>query len=232
MLDLSIALTVCSILWILLTIFLMIPSIYWGLSQRIQKRGHVIALLLLFWALFQSTLTLNRWYMDKNAGWFHHAYPYFFMLLVLALLFLTPRGKEFVKNIHPKWLILPQFTRIGWMIIAWNLANALQLPSAIFLLGIGMEMMALIPMLYVFFRIENSPTALIRLAHGLAILITLSELVLGYGSIPSQFQFWSILQPNYAFQHFPFSLIPSVVFPIYLFGNIHGLLFPRVGKQG
>jgi hypothetical protein len=69
MLDLSIALTVCSILWILLTIFLMIPSIYWGLSQRIQKRGHVIALLLLFWALFQSTLTLNRWYMDKFLSW-------------------------------------------------------------------------------------------------------------------------------------------------------------------
>jgi hypothetical protein len=228
MLDLSLALTSFSILWILLTVLLMIPPIYWGLSERIQKRGQVIGLLLLFWALFQSTLSLNRWYMDRNAGWFHHAYPYFLMFIVLMLLFFTPRGKEFVKNIHPKWLLLPQWTRICWILIAWLLSNALQLPSSIFLLGIGMEMIAIIPMIYLYFQLDKTPNALIRIAHSLALVVTVSEIILGYGSIPSQFQFWSILQPNYAFQHFPFSLIPSVIFPIYLFGNIHGILFPRV----
>ncbi len=231
MLDLSFALTTFSILWILLTVFLMIPSIYWGLSERIQKRGQVIGLLLLFWALFQSTLSLNRWYMDRNAGWFHHAYPYFLMLIVLALLFFTPRGKEFVKNIHPKWMLLTQWSRIGWMIIAWLLSDAMQLPSSIFLLGIGMEIIAILPLIYLFFQSEKTSPTLIRIVHSLALLITVSEIILGYGSIPSQFQFWSILQPNYAFQHFPFSLVPSVIFPIYLFGNIHGILFPRVQNK-
>ena len=231
MLDISIYATISCILLILATVFLMIPSIYWGLSARIQKRGHTIGLLLLLWALFQSTLSLNRWYMDRSGGLFHHSFPYFFMLVALLLLYFTPRGKEFAKHIHPRYLLLTQFTRIIWMLVAWSLMDANQMPQGIFLLGGWMELLALIPCVYLFFQFEKTPSYITQAVHVWCALITLSELVIGYGSIPSPFQNWFLLQPNFAFQHFPFSLIPSVLFPIYLFGNIQGILFYRLNRK-
>ena len=230
MLDISTSLTIFCILWLVITIFSMIPSISWGLSDRIQKRGHVIGLMLLFWALFQSTLSLNRWYMDRTAGWFHHAFPYFFMAIAMILLFATPRGKEFAKHIHPRYLLIPQWTRLGWVLIAYFLIQAQQLPEMVFILGVGVELFIAIPALYLYLNLEKTNPTVIRAFHILSIVVTTSELIIGYGSVPSSVQTWSILQPNFAFQHFPFSLVPAVVFPIYLFGNIHGLIFPKVQR--
>jgi hypothetical protein len=231
MLETSLYVTLGCILTVLVAIFTLIPSMYFGLSDRVQRRSHVVALLLLLWALFQSTLSLNRWYMDRQAGWFHHSFPYFFMTIILLLLFFTPRGKEFAKHLHPRFLILPQFTRVFWLVLGESLIEENQLPEIVFFLGIGMELILLIPFLYIYLKMHETPKIWIRLTHVMALIITLSELILGYGSIPSSIQIWSTFSPNYAFQHFPFTLIPSVLFPIYIFGNIHGIIFPSIKKK-
>lgn len=135
MLETSLYVTLGCILTVLVAIFTLIPSMYFGLSDRVQRRSHVVALLLLLWALFQSTLSLNRWYMDRQAGWFHHSFPYFFMTIILLLLFFTPRGKEFAKHLHPRFLILPQFTRVFWLVLGESLIEENQLPEIVFFLG-------------------------------------------------------------------------------------------------
>lgn len=231
MLDISLYSIIGCILLVLATIFLVIPSLYWGLSTRIQKRGHTVGLILLLWALFQSTLSLNRWYMDRNGGVFHHAYPYFLMMIALSLLYFTPRGREFSSNVHPRYLLLIQFTRLFWMLIAWSLIDAGQMPDGIFPLGIGMELLTWIPCLYLYIKFESTSKYIAFGVHGWCIAVTVIELIIGYGSIPSPFQHWSMLQPNFAFQHFPFSLIPSVLFPIYLYGSIQGMLFHWLSRK-
>jgi hypothetical protein len=64
-------------------------------------------------------------------------------------------------------------------------------------------------------------SALIKSTHALILICIAAQMVIGYGGIPNAHQAWDYANPNYAFQHFPYTLMPNLIYPlIFLFSAI------------
>ncbi len=224
MLALPTWLTILGIVTVFIAIGLLIPGVTKSHSERTRNKAHMAILMWVLWSLFQSVLSLNRWYMNRNSGWVHFVFPWIFALAFACLLYFTPRGKRWVYSLNIHMLAWLQLARLplGWLLIAVNQEKQMPLlfHSPILQPEIILGVMAIV---YVFVQKKMGKSAHFSF-HVILILVSIAEIIFGYGAIPFSHQQWSYANPNFAYQHFPFSLIPSVVYPLLLFGNFHSIL--------
>lgn len=223
MLEIPIWITIVSVVSVLLSIVLLIPMIQKSVETRTQNKAHIAVLMWVLWSLFQSVLSLNRWYMDRSAGWFHFVFPWFFALAFGCILYFTPRGKRWINSLNNDFHWLVQSARLPMGISLTALFAAKQMPQWTSLFPFHLEIILGVVGL-ILFALKNKMSPKAHLAfHVIFIVITAITVVHGYGAIPFAHQSWSYTNPNFAYQHFPSSLFPSVVYPLLIFIHVQGI---------
>lgn len=209
---------------------LFLPMLLLGLilhksSERLQKRILHIELALLFWILFQSTLSLNRWYMDQKSGAIHLLFPFVFPVLVFFFLYVTPRGKRLFQGINKKTLILLHATRLPLGILLLLLMNERQTPMDLTIMGLNWDICfgVFALLLFKIHKQHESNRALFYLFHIGGMLSMIIQMALCFFSVAGPHQILGITQPYYAATHFPFSLVPTVLFGLFFVAHLIAL---------
>lgn len=222
MLDVPGWLTFLFIFTALITYILLLFPLLWG-NERVQKRVHTIALLMLAWVIFQSTLSLNGWYMDRKAMPPHLFFPIATSVGIMLLLFFTSRGKRFLDGLSPKMLAWIHIVRIPVEISLYYLAFYKQAPWSMTYFGHNYDIVfgftAPIVAYFGYGKKMISPL-LLKIWNALGVVSLLVIVVTAIGAAPGPLQSWDFNQPNFAVMHFPFSWLPAFIVPVVLFSHL------------
>jgi len=215
-----------SLLFILITLTtygFFVAAVLTAQSAKVKGRAHFVALALLMWIIFQSTLSLNRWYMDRDASPPHLMFPLVSTLVILSLLFLLPSGRRFLAGLNSGVLTLLHIVRIPVEIGLYLLATWKQVPWSMTFSGINFDMISGItaPIIWwLGYHKKVLPKGVLVAWNVAALALLLIVVVRGIGAVPSPIQSWDFDQPNYAVMHFPFSWLPSLIVPLVFFSHV------------
>lgn len=223
MLELPISYTF-SFVGITLFAFVLFLSTMWkSKSERVQKRLHPIALLTLAWIIFQSTLSLNGWYMDRKAMPPHLIFPIISAVIGIVLLFVTGRGRRFIDGLSESALTWIHVVRLPVELSLYALALAKQVPWSMTYYGHNFDIVFGISAPLVAFAMYSKKWMSHSVFLGWNILGIISLLIIvitAIGAAPSPLQMWDFERPNYAVLHFPFSWLPSFIVPLVLLSHL------------
>jgi hypothetical protein len=217
------SLDVLFIVTTLVTMGLFIASVMRGSTETVRRRAHPVALLLLMWMIFQSTLALNRWYMDREATPPNLVFPLATAGSIYLLLFILPAGRRFMDGVHAGTLALLHVVRIPVEIALYLLATWKQVPWSMTFSGYNFDILAGVSALAIwwFGYRKNKLSAPVLLTWNVLSLGLLAFIVIrSAGALPSPLQAWDFSQPNYAMMHFPYVWLPSVIVPLVLFSHL------------
>jgi hypothetical protein len=226
MLELPFHIPLLFILTTLGTFVMFILSMVFDASERVTKRAHVISLLLLMWVVFQSTLALNNWFMDREAMPPHLVFPIVTASVIMMLLFFTSRGRRFLDGMSWKWLMWIHIVRIPVEICLHWLAEEKQIPYSMTWSGYNFDIIfglsgPIVAVLY--FNKQWISDKMILLWNILGLISLIAIVVRSAGALPSPLQAWDFSTPNYAMIHFPFIWLPSFIVPIVLLSHLVGI---------
>jgi len=128
MLSLPQHITLVFILTTLIGFVISVLSVAFSERKALSKKATIIALLLMMWLIFQSTLALNGWYMDRLAKPPHILFPLFVNVILFILAFFTPLGRKFIDSISLKVLLWIHIIRIPVELCLYWLAQNKQVP--------------------------------------------------------------------------------------------------------
>jgi len=221
MLEIPAGLTLSLILLTLTTFVGFLFAIAFSKNPAVSRYATWVAVPVLLWIIFQSTLSLNRWYMDRATA--HLLFPYLLTTsFILAILFI-PQLRAWALGLRLEVLIALQLIHLPLEGILHWAAYHRQTPLALTFYGGSPELLigAATPiMLYLSRNINrrNKRWLLIWSAAGSASLTVLW--IRSLFSAPSAIQNWGFEIPNYLMVHFPGSWIPTVIIPILLFAHL------------
>ena len=180
-------------------------------------------IILILWAVFQSFLGLSGFYTNLDA------FPSRFLLLIppaiilIIVLFNTPKGRAFIDNLSLEKLTLLHIIRIPVEIVLFWLFLQKTIPQLMTFEGRNFDILAGItaPIMYYLVFVKQSMSRKTLLFWNFVCLILLLNIVINaLLSAPLPFQQFAFEQPNIAILYFPFNLLPSVVVPLVLFAHL------------
>jgi hypothetical protein len=231
MLDLPLSLTVFFIITTILFYVGFLMTTLHG-NERTKRRTHMIALLMMAWLIFQSTLALNRWYMDREAIPPHLFFPLITALVFMSLALFTGRGKRFVSGMNPVVLTWLHLVRLPVEIALYWLAYFKQVPWSMTMYGHNFDIIFGITapiMAYLVFNRKMVSMKIFQIWNALGLVSLLVIVITAIGSLPN-FSWWDASRPNYAVTHFPFVWLPAFIVPIVLFSHL-AFLLKRTGVR-
>lgn len=180
-------------------------------KPRFANRSTMAALLLLMWLIFQSTLALNAWYMDREAKPPHILFPIVVNFGLFALAFFTTLGRKFLDGLSLKTLMWIHLVRIPVELCLYWLAQNKQVPWSITFEKFNYDILFGItaPIIIVLYNKKKISDKLFMVWNVLGLVSVLAVFVRAAGAVPSPLQAWDFNQPNYAVLHFPFIWLPS-----------------------
>lgn len=190
-------------------------------------------LVLAVWWIVQTVLGLLGFYTVLDTT------PPRFLLLILppllliALLFATPKGRTYIDGLDSKTLTLLHTIRIPVELVLFWLFLEGTLPELMTFEGRNFDILAGLsaPLVYYFGFVKKklSPAIMILwnlIALGLLINIVVNAIL----SAPLPFQQFAFDQPNIAVLHFPYNWLPACVVPLVLFSHLVNLRQLSLGK--
>ena len=208
---------ITTLLFYVMFLFTMIKG-----NERVKKRMHMVTLLLLAWLIFQSTLSLNGWYMDRKTVPPHVMFPLVVMFVSLGLMFGTGRGRRFVGGLNDEILTWLHVVRIPVEIALYLFASQKAIPWSMtfeghnfdIIFGITAPIVAILA-----FRKKVISMKVVRIWNVLGLISVLIVVITGVGAIPN-LQWWDGSQPNYAVMHFPGIWLPAFIVPVVIFSHL------------
>ena len=216
MIDLPALLTFGFIGTTLLCFLMLVLSLLNSDEVRIRKRAHSVALILMTWLIFQSTLGLNKWYQDRLATPPHMIFPILMAIVVMLILFLTPRGRRFIDGLSIRTLTMLQVVRVPVEVCLWCLAMNRQVPWSMTFEGRNFDILIGLsaPIIAIWGWKKGKLSKKVILAWNiLGMILLLQVVVTGIGALPSPLQWWEFQQPNLAVMYFPFVWLPAFIVP-------------------
>jgi hypothetical protein len=226
MIDLPALLTFGFIGTTLLCFLMLVFSLLNAEEVRIKKRAHLVALLLLTWLIFQSTLGLNKWYQDRLAVPPHMMFPIVVAILVMLILFVVPRGRRFIDGLSITSLTMMQVVRVPVELCLWGLAMNRQVPWSMTFEGRNFDILIGLsaPIIAIWGWKKGKLSKKVILGWNvLGMLLLLQVVVTGIGALPSPIQWWEFQQPNLAVMYFPFVWLPAFIVPAAAFSHVVSL---------
>jgi hypothetical protein len=189
----------------------------------LASRSKISMLVLLIWLLLQGIISLSGFYAVT-----HTLPPRFLLallppLLVIAVLFLTARGKHFTDSLDPGRLVLLQVFRIPVEILLFCLSVYGVVPRIMTFEGHNFDLFSGLtaPAVYYFGFIRRTlPGWVLLVWNFICLALLLNVVVIAVLSIPLPFQQLSFDQPNIAVLYFPFVWLPSCMVPLALFSHL------------
>ncbi|MBJ7428255.1 MAG: hypothetical protein JHD28_04770 [Bacteroidia bacterium] len=207
------------------TLLLFVYAIKNSSHEETKKKANWIALCLISWLIIQAVLTIQNVYNTNTYSFppkiiVFGILPAFFAIL---LLFITPKGKQFIASLPIKNLTYLNTVRLPVEVVLFWLFINKTTPELMTFEGRNFDILAGItaPIIaYLGFRKTsvNRPLLLIWnfVCLGLLINIVLNALF----SAPTPVQKFAFDQPNIAILYFPFSWLPTFIVPIVLLGHL------------
>jgi len=221
MLEIPAGLTLSLILLTLTTFVCFLFAVAFSRNAAISKYATWVSVPVLLWVIFQSTLSLNRWYMDRTTA--HLLFPYLFTTAcILAILFIKPL-REWALGLRIEILIGMQLIRLPMEGLLHWAAYHRQTPLALTFYGGSVELLiaAATPVILFLYLKNKSSNRLWLLIWSYAGMASLTMLwVRSLFSAPSSIQNWGFEIPNYLMVHFPGNWLVTVIIPILLFAHI------------
>jgi hypothetical protein len=203
---------ITSCILLTLLVYILTVTLLQGYKSKISV--NILSILLMLWIIFQSTLALNGWYMNYRASLPH----WLFACIVpwTFIIFLFRKTYHFDHAIQSLFIHLLMACRIGIALNLWQLATASQLPMKMVNLAVIIELIwGIGALILVFPSIRKSITPQMKKWwHYTGMVTALTLCTLSFLAAPGKWQMLAFERPNYAFMHFPFIWLPSVVWPI------------------
>jgi hypothetical protein len=201
-----------------LTTCLAIALFYWA-AHRSQMFVAIIAV----WVILQSALALKMFYTVTDT-----VPPRLLLLalppvLLIAILFLTTKGKVFIDSLDIKYLTILHIIRIPVELVLLWLSINKAVPQLMTFEGRNFDILSGItaPFIFYFGFVKNTLNKKILLAWNFICLALLLNIVINAVlSAPTNFQQLAFDQPNIAILYYPFNLLPAVVVPLVLLSHL------------
>jgi hypothetical protein len=226
MLEVPVGLNIIFILSTLYCYIIFVFAIANAPNEKTARSVNLIAIILLLWIIFQSTLALNQWYMDRKSMPPHMMFPVVIAAIVITLVLVLKKPKAWATNISAELLTWLHFVRIPVEIGLYHLAIAKQVPWSMTFKGYNFDIIfgitsPIVALLY--FRFKKINFRVVQVWNILGLISVLLVVLRGIGSLPSPVQWWDFSQPNYAVMHFPFVWLPSLIVPLVVFAHLVAL---------
>jgi len=223
MLDLPAHIPLVFILTTLATYIIFIFAMLNSKDERVKKRANFIAVVMLLWLIFQSTLSLNKWYMDRTSVPPHLAFPLITSIVVIVLLFILKRGKKLLDGLSLETLTWLHTVRIPVELCLLWLAMHKQVPFSMTFEGYNFDIafgLTAPIMAILYFRKKKISRSILLGWNVLALISVVAVVIRAIGAVPSPIQAWDFAQPNYAVLHFPFIWLPAFVVPAVVLAHL------------
>jgi len=212
-----------------LVVVLTLILFYWTLKSsnfpEIQLLSNKILLGLIFWLTIQAVLTFQYLY-SSYIDFFPPIILLFGILpvlLVIAGLFLTQKGRRFIDGLPLINLTYLNIVRIPVeLVLYWLFLNKV-VPELMTFEGRNFDIIAGItaPIIAYFDLLKrNISRKIILIWHFICLGLLLNIVINGFLSAPSPIQKFAFEQPNLAILYFPFSWLPTFIVPVVLFGHL------------
>ncbi|MCC6599184.1 MAG: hypothetical protein IT223_00755 [Crocinitomicaceae bacterium] len=232
MLDLPFYLPLIFILTTLVSLVFMVWIFITSKNETTRRQANLLSLLVLLWIIFQATLALNKWYMDRTVVPPHLLFPVIAAIPVILLLFLTSKGRRFIDGFSTEILTWLHIVRVPVEVCLFLLAIHKQVPFSMTFGGHNFDIVSGITAPIIAWwgiRKEKLSRKFILTWNCIALLIVIQAAVTGIGALPSPIQMWDFQQPNYAEMHFPFVWLPAFILPLLIFSHL--VCIRRLWKQ-
>jgi hypothetical protein len=195
-----------------------------SISER-PKKTRPILYGLVIWLTIQVILSLNYVYKNNISSFppkilLFGILPAFIMIL---LLFVTPKGKQFIDNISMKHLTYLHVIRIPVEIVLYWLFIIKAVPELMTFEGRNYDILSGIsaPIIAYFGIDKGKINNKIILGWNIICLLLLINIIANaFLSTPTTMQRFAFEQPNIAIFYFPFSLLPTFIVPIVLLAHL------------
>jgi hypothetical protein len=180
-------------------------------------------IVLLAWLALQSIPALSGFYLVTNTT--PPRFPLLVLppLLLIATLFATVRGRQYIDSINIKSLTMLHIIRIPVELVLLALFLHKAIPGLMTFEGRNFDMLSGLtaPVVYYFGFVKKriSRKGLV-LWNYLCLALLLNIVINAMLSAPSPIQQFAFDQPNIAILYFPFIWLPCCVVPIVLFAHL------------
>jgi hypothetical protein len=143
--------------------------------------------------------------------------------LLIAGMFLTPKGKRFVDGLDLKQLTLLHTIRMPVEIVLYYLFTAKAIPQIMTFEGRNFDIISGLtaPLIYYSgFTTKKFPNSITIIWNVLCLGLLINIIILALLSAKTAFQQFGFDQPNIAITYFPFNWLPSVIVPLVLFSHV------------
>lgn len=194
-----------------------------ALFYKATKKSKIAISILSVWLILQTIISLTGFYTVTDT------IPPRFILLVLPpvimiiILFLTPKGRMFIDGLDIKTLTLLHIVRVPVEIVLFWLFIYKAIPELMTFEGRNFDIVSGItaPLIYYFgFVLIRLNKKILIFWNVLCLMLLLNIVLNAVFSAPFPFQKFAFDQPNIAVLYFPFIWLPSVIVPLVLFSHL------------
>ena len=205
-------------------VFTTLLTIY--LVYKAANYSKTVIIGIVSWLALQAVISLTGFYTFVDIMPPRFALLLFPPLLLIAILFLTKRGRSFVDSLDVKTLTLLHIVRIPVEFILYWLFLYKVVPGIMTFEGRNFDILSGLtaPFVYYFGYRGKLLSKTILISWNIACLLLLFNIVVtAILSAPAPFQHFAFDQPNIALLYFPFVWLPAFIVPIVLFSHLVAL---------
>jgi len=195
-------------------------TIIWFYFATPSKAFLIIALA---WIALQTVLGLKGVYQDTSTIPPKLMLGIIPTLILIAGMFLTKRGRQFIDAINLKTLTYFHIIRIPVEITLTLLFHQGLVSIYMTFEGTNFDLFSGLtaPLVaYLVFRSQKINKRLLLGWNILCLLLLLNVFITAIFALPTPFQKISFDQPNLAVLYFPYNLLPTIIVPLVLFGHL------------
>ena len=194
-----------------------------ALFYKATKKSKIAISILSVWLILQTIISITGFYTVTDT------IPPRFILLVLPpvimiiILFLTPKGRMFIDGLDIKTLTLLHIVRVPVEIVLFWLFIYKAIPELMTFEGRNFDIVSGItaPLIYYFgFVLIRLNKKILIFWNVLCLMLLLNIVLNAVFSAHFPFQKFAFDQPNIAVLYFPFIWLPSVIVPLVLFSHL------------
>lgn len=197
-----------------------------GMFYRASQYSKTFLGIALIWISFQSIVALSGFYLNTTS--FPPRFPFLVLppLTLIAILFLTRRGRQFLDQLDLPTLTLFHIVRVPVELVLYGLFIAQYVPQLMTFEGRNFDILSGLtaPLVYFFgFVQKKARTSLLLIWNLICLALLLNIVGNAVLSAPTPLQQFAFDQPNVGVLYFPFVLLPSFVVPLVLLAHLKAI---------
>lgn len=221
--NLPLHISIIFILTVIVTLILFYMVLKESASEKIKSISIQITVSLIFWIILQIVISITGFYKNTNSLPPKFIFAVAPPLILIAILFATKAGRKFMDSLPLKNITYTNVVRFPVELVLYALFACDAIPQLMTFEGRNFDIFAGItsPFIAYFGFSKNRIERKWLLSWNIISLALLINIVINaILAAPFPFQQFAFEQPNIAVFYFPFSLLPSFIVPVILFGHL------------